>query len=93
MKIFLTTEAKLDIKEASYWYEEKEKGLGRRFTTVIREEIAFISKNPESIALRYKEIHTCVVSVFPYMIHYYIDNNRLVIVGILHTSLSPNKWR
>lgn len=93
MKISLTTEAKLDIKEASAWYEQKEKGLGRRFTTVLRAEITFITNNPESIAIRYKHIHTCVVSVFPYMIHYYIDKNSLVIVGVLHTSLSNKKWR
>lgn len=93
MKVFLTTEARLDIKEVSEWYEDKQKGLGKRFTTVIREEIRFIAKNPDSIAFRYKEIQTCIVSVFPYMIHLYINQNSLVVVGILHTSLSPNKWR
>lgn len=93
MKVLLTTEARLDIKEASEWYEEKEKGLGRRFAKTIREEIGFVAKNPESIALRHKEIRTCVVSVFPYMIHYYTDKNNLVIVGVLHTSLSTKKWK
>lgn len=93
MKVLLTTEARLDIKEASEWYEEKEKGLGRRFTKTIREEISYVAKNSESIALRYKEIRTCVVSVFPYMIHFYTENNILVIVGVLHTSLSTKKWK
>lgn len=93
MKVFLTAEARLDIKEASEWYEEKQKGLGRRFTATIREEIRFIAKNPKLIAFRYKEIQTCVVSVFPYMIHFYINQSGVVVVGILHTSLSPNKWK
>ena len=95
MKLILTTEAKIDIKRTAHWYEKKQKDLGRRFTKIVREEIKIISDNPELYRFRYKDVHTAVIAIFPYMIHYRFDSNsnHIIILGIIHTSLSPKKWK
>ena len=81
-----------DIKEAALWYNKKKEGLGKKFTAVIREKIHFIRKNPGACRIRYDNIRTAVLKVYPFMIHYYIDeiNKRVVIIAVLHTSrLTP----
>ncbi|MFP9100126.1 type II toxin-antitoxin system RelE/ParE family toxin [Flavobacterium sp. RHBU_24] len=95
MKLILTERARKDIRGASEWYNEKQKGLGKRFAQAIFKEMDFISKNPDAYSARYKTIHTAVVSIFPYMIHYDIepDRNQITILAVIHTSLNPQKWK
>ena len=93
-KVIILPLAKEDIKKAANWYNEQQKGLGKKFTTQVRKEIAFILQNPIATATRYDEIKTCVVKNFPFMIHYFVDikNEILIISAIFHTSLNPIKW-
>jgi plasmid stabilization system protein ParE len=86
--------AKEDIKEAATWYNEKQKGLGLRFTKAVRSEVKTIQLNPFAFVNRYKETHTAVMSDFPFMIHYLIDEprNTIVVTAVFHTSLNPVKW-
>jgi hypothetical protein len=37
--------AKEDIREAALWYEERQTGLGKRFTGQVREKVSSILKN------------------------------------------------
>jgi plasmid stabilization system protein ParE len=65
--------AKEDIKDVALWYKAKQNELGMRFTKEIRKIVKFIQQNPETIAVRYNNVRTALVDVFPYMIHFYID--------------------
>lgn len=87
--------AKKDIKEAATWYNNRQKGLGIRFTTEVRERIEFIKSNPNSVAIRYDSIRTLPLRVFPYMIHFELDlENKLIIVfAVFHTSRDSNEWK
>lgn len=93
LKNQLTSRAVADINNAALWYEDKQKGLGRKFTKAIRADVKYISDNPEAFPVKYKNIRTAVVSIFPYMIHYRIINseNIIEVIAVLHTSLSPEK--
>ena len=66
--------AKEDIREASNWYNKKSKGLGNRFTAEVREKVHFIRQNPTASNVRYDDVRTAVLNIFPYMIHYTIDD-------------------
>ncbi|SRR6056297_1289422 len=87
--------AKEDIREAVKWYNKRSKGLGKRFTTEVRKKVRFIKQHPDAFNIRYKEIRTAVLDVFPYMIHYSIDKtNKVVVVSaVFHTSQNPEKWK
>lgn len=87
--------AKQDILEAAEWYNSKQKGLGKRFTTTVREKVKFLKSEPFAIATRYVQTKTAVLDVFPYMIHYSVDNNKklIVILAVLHTSRNPDIWK
>lgn len=92
-KVKILPSAKLDIKESAIWYNEKQKGLGKKFTTQIREKIKFIKQNPKAVSIKYDDItRTAVTNVFPFMIHFTIDNKTIIIKAVFHTSLNPEKW-
>ena len=87
-------QAKDDIREAALWYEEKQTGLGKRFTGQVREKVSFIRKTPKACIVRYDNVRTAVLSIFPFMIHYTIDeeNSTVIVSAVLHTSRTPEIW-
>ncbi len=87
--------AKNDIREAALWYNKQSKGLGKRFTVEIREKIRYIKQNPKSCSIRYNDVRTTVLNVFPFMIHYTIDegNKTVIVSAVLHTSRNPGLWK
>lgn len=87
--------AKKDIREAALWYEEKQTGLGKRFTGQVREKVSFIKRTPKACNIRYQNIRTAVLNVFPFMMHYTIDedNKTVIVSAVLHTSRNPNIWK
>lgn len=87
--------AKKDIQEAAIWYNQRRKGFGNTFTKEVREKVKFICQNPHASNVRYDLVRTTILNVFPFMIHYSIDeeNKTLIISAILHTSRNPKIWR
>jgi plasmid stabilization system protein ParE len=86
--------AKEDIREAAKWYNKQQKGLGKRFTTEVRENVHFIRQNPKASNARYNNVRTAVLNVFPFMIHFTVDekNKTIIITAVLHTSRDPEIW-
>jgi len=86
--------AKEDIREAAKWYNKKQQGLGERFTAEVRESVRFIIQNPTACNIRYDQIRTAVLKVFPFMIHYTIDekSKTVIISAVPHTSRDPKEW-
>jgi mRNA-degrading endonuclease RelE of RelBE toxin-antitoxin system len=86
--------AKKDIKENAIWYNKQLKGLGLRFTKAIRNELKFIQKNPFATVNRYRNVHTCTVFKFPFLIHYTIqeEQNKITVIGVFKYQQSPSNW-
>ena len=86
--------AKDDIREAALWYNEKQKGLGIRFLSEVREKVFFLRQNPQTVGVRYDDVRTTVLNIFPFMIHYTINENSetIIISAVLHTSRNPGIW-
>ena len=92
-KLIILPLAKKDILDAATWYKSKQKDLGTKFVKSIRNELKYIAKHPLSTINRYKNIHTCVNITFPFMIHYYIENESIIITAVLHTKLDTSNWK
>ena len=81
-------EAKNDITEAKIWYHSQPKGLEKRFAEDIKKAVVRLKLNPYVHTIRYKKNRVAHPDVFPYSIHFYIDeaNKRIVIIGVVHNS-------
>jgi plasmid stabilization system protein ParE len=93
-KAIILNFAKEDIREAAIWYNKHQDNLGKRFTTEVRSKVNFIRQNPRSSNIRYDGVRTAVLNVFPFMIHYLVDekNKTIIISAVLHTSRDPKIW-
>ena len=93
-KSIILPHAKEDIREAAKWYNKKRAGLGKRFTADVRGTVRYIKQNPKAFNTRYDKVSTAVLSVFPYMIHFTLDevNKAVVISAVFHTSRDPELW-
>ncbi|MGQ1947248.1 type II toxin-antitoxin system RelE/ParE family toxin [Geofilum sp. OHC36d9] len=87
--------AKEDVREAAIWYNKQQKGLGKRFTAEVRENVHFIRQNPKASNIRYNSVRTAVLNVFPFMIHFTVDekNKTVIVSAVLHTSRNPELWK
>src|SRR5450759_1368310 len=94
-KTVILTAAKEDLSEAAKWYNQARSKLGKQFITKVRERLAELRTDPLTCQIRYSEVHTALVEQFPFMIHYYIDqqDKSIIVISILHTSRDPEIWK
>lgn len=87
--------AKEDIREAAQWYQKQQIDLGKRFTAEVREKVDFIRQNPKAFNIRYDGVRTAVLNVFPFMVHFLVDekNKTIIVSAILHTRRNPELWK
>lgn len=87
--------ANKDIQNSAFWYEQRQKGLGKRFTTEVRVKIHFIQEQPESFNVKYDNTRIAVLTTFPFRIHYLVDDNEKIIIisAVFHTSRNPKIWK
>lgn len=80
-----------DIGEAKLWYHNQLPGLEKRFAKDIKKAITRLKASPFIHAIRHKNIRVAHPDVFPYAIHYYVDDvmKRIVIIGVVHNSRNP----
>lgn len=90
-KIVFSARALSDIKEAREWYNLQQKGLGKRLVADVKLAVLSIKRNPFHASIKFENIRTTACSIFPYSLHYEIDDeNELVrIVSIFHFSRKP----
>jgi len=91
-KIRLLPSAYNDLKQARSWYRQHNPVLPKRLSQQINISIERIGENPFAHAIRYKEVRIANINIFPYAVHYLIDEHIVIIVAIHHTAISPEKW-
>lgn len=84
-----TKDAILDIEEIVLWYEEQREGLSYDFELCLEAGVAEIVRKPLAFQKRYRNVMINFIQRFPYGIHYVINSENIVVVGIFHTSQSP----
>lgn len=91
-KIKLLPIVQTDLGKAKKWYREKSEILADEFKTEVNKEIDYIREHPEHYQRKYKELRQSLVSRFPYVIFYLLEEEqkRIIVFGILHTSRNPN---
>ena len=85
-KVFYLDEVENDLIAAKQWYAEQQKGLEVRFTVAVKETLSNILKMPSAYSVRYRNVRIAHTKIFPYNVHFYIDEAKaqVVIIGIVH---------
>jgi len=85
-KALYLDEVQNDIFAAKQWYAEQQINLDMRFVTAVKETLSSILKMPLAYAVRYRNVRIAHTKIFPYNIHFYVDEAKaqVVIIGIVH---------
>ena len=89
-KLLINPQTFEDIQNAIAYYNQKQKGLGKRFLADIKQDFNSIRKN-YGFQIRYDNIRCLTVKKFPFMIHYSIDDNVINVRAVIHTSKNPSE--
>lgn len=94
-RLKIDREALTDIREIAGWYEVQQAGLGNRFRDTVIDQIDYLKENPRLFAIRYHQIRCMIVRKFPYMVHFYIDEQTetVIILAVISSDRNPMIWK
>lgn len=82
--------AEQEFDDSIAYYEAEREGLGQEFRAIIEQHFQCIADNPERFPKVRGEVRrTVVLRRFPFVIHFLIEPERIVILSVFHTSRDP----
>jgi hypothetical protein len=89
-KFLFAEQFKSDVRESRKWYNDQQKGLGKKFYEDVKSGLEAIRKTP-NFAVRYDRIRCLPLKKYPFMIHYQVDesNKTVLFLACIHCSLDP----
>ena len=82
-----------EFKQATIWYNNQRKGLGKEFFEEVNSSIDLISKNPDIWPKYLKYLHRLILKRFPYNIVYRVKPDAIEIIAIAHQKKKPGYWQ
>jgi len=88
-------QALVDIQEITNWYNAQQAGLGKRFQNAAIKQIDSLGHNPHVCSIRYNEIRCLLIKKFPYMVHFYLNeqSQTVEVLAVISTSRNPKIWK
>lgn len=81
-----------EYDEAAQYYAACRPGLEYRFMDVIEETIARIVEAPTRWPVLDGPVRRCLSRVFPYVLLYTLEDDRVLIVAVMHSHRAPGYW-
>jgi plasmid stabilization system protein ParE len=85
--------AEREFDDSIAWYENQREGLGQEFRATVEEYFQRIGDNPEWFPEVRGEVRRAVVRRFPFVIHFLVEINHIVILSVFHTSREPEQLK
>ena len=90
-KTVIQRQAAQDFKDARLWYKRtKVEGLAQRFTNAVKTTLTQVQQYPTAYTMRYKNVRIAHTEKFPYAIHFFIEDNLIVIIAIIYSGRDPS---
>ncbi len=92
-ELILRQDAEKDLAQAYKWYNENVPGLGSDFLAVVERALESIQGNPLRFPVIYRNVRRALVKRFPFGIFFVTEEERVVVLAVMHTARDPAKWR
>ncbi|MGO9933485.1 MAG: type II toxin-antitoxin system RelE/ParE family toxin [Steroidobacteraceae bacterium] len=89
----LRPEAEQDLSEAARWYEEQRLGLGQEFLDEALSAFTAIAERPLASSAVYGSLRRALLHRFPFGVFFLVDGDEAVVIGVLHGSRHPRRWK
>ena len=95
LELELTTAAEVDFDDAIDWYRKNAGNvIVHRFIEAVQTALLKIQTDPKTYQIVLGEdVRRLQPAKFPYIIHYRIQERRILILSIFHTSRDPIVWQ
>jgi len=93
LPLVLHPEAQAEFDESHDWYEAREAGLGERFDNAVNAVLALIEKSPRRFRVVRGHVRQATVPVFPFRLFYAVEEDRILVTSVFHTSRDPVVWQ
>jgi plasmid stabilization system protein ParE len=92
--VIFTPQARAELIDAQDWYENKARGLGRRFRAAVDLTVQRMSVAPRQFPVIYKNSRRALLRHFPYALIFVIEaDETLVVIACFHGSRDPAIWQ
>ena len=91
--LVIRPEARLDLLDAFYWYQEQRAGLGLDFKLCVDDALSKLQKHPSFYKKVHLDIRRIIIKRFPFGIFYIISNKQIIILAVLHARRDPENWK
>ncbi|MDO8950201.1 MAG: type II toxin-antitoxin system RelE/ParE family toxin [Actinomycetota bacterium] len=88
-KLWILSDALVDIESAREWYEIQRPGLGDEFLESVDDAIESVLNFPAAYPVDYREARRFLVERFPYCLYYRLDVEGILVVACLHAARDP----
>lgn len=82
-----------DVLEAADWYDQRSAGLGNSFVDAARVATHRIIEQPSLFAPTEHGLRYVRLKRFPYVVLFDVTETEILMLGVLHTARSIEKWR
>ena len=94
MSFRVLTPARVEVREAAEFYENRVSGLGADLLDEVEAAIERILSFPEAWGNLGNQYRCCHLRRFPYSVIYSIRNDEeILVVSVFHQSREPRSWR
>jgi toxin ParE1/3/4 len=93
MRFIITPMAEQDVRQAKDWYHDQREGLEFDFVKEIDLIAKIVKDFPLLFPKVFKEIRRANLKIFPFSIFYFIKNDCIYVLAILHNSRDPYIWQ
>jgi plasmid stabilization system protein ParE len=84
--------AQHDVEESAVWYEEQQRGVGKRFQAALELVEKRLQRSPSLGAPHRRNTRKWRVPRFPYRIIYREEAERILIIAVAHGSRQEDYW-
>lgn len=92
MKVVWLGEALRELEEAALYYGDIDNELGERFSSAAEAAVAMIKARPEMSRKFDGEARKVRLESFPYAVVYWLDDDTLRILSVMHLHREPGYW-
>jgi hypothetical protein len=93
MKIVFLNPAVAEFTAAVLFYNEQSEGLGYEFAAEVSRTLERIVQYPYAWMKLSKNTRRCRTNRFPYGLIYFVRDNTLIIVAVMHLARNPKTWK
>lgn len=86
-------QADLDVEATFQWYENESPGLGNEFLAELRTVYDQIVDGPLQFQHLRSGIRRALLHRFPYGVFFSLEDDLIVVIGVLHASRDPAEWQ